>query len=229
MKKLFTMLFIISFFIIGCSKEEDKTRIVDKRENFMERITLKESSTFIDKNTMNLGVTKIDVLKKEGIIEYKLQSSKDFIFNKKRININNYSFFIKEDKLYLKDNYITYLNGKKYIYIKNIYEGYIDDIKDNSVLNLDFFILNMFLNEITKDVSKKINVVNYTNEIDVKGGCGFWDTYYVYGIGLTESGARAQIRDTIDSGAVNECVALGEIESVPASGGLAWAQAYCCN
>jgi len=101
-------------------------------------------------------------------------------------------FYIEDEILHIKGKPevgVTLLNGEPYIISEN-YKGSIDKF-DKSNLDRNYVLLLFTLREITSDPKKKVKSSIYRGfNTKNRGACEFWDTYWVFQFGISESTAE---------------------------------------
>jgi len=226
-KTTFTFILLISSF--SCSNDDSFEL---NSTNLEGKIELKKSTDLVTPFFQNLGGTEIIVTNDSFGTKYKAESKKKFKFNGKFSSLSDYTVI-------LKDGFIVLENDERYkislnndiAYIKTPeFSGNINEANEiKSLKNIKTFILLTYLKEITSDNSKKISL---NSTLANKASCSFWNTYYSIGVGLTEAAAQAdlqyEVQDAINSGDANGCTKIGGAEAVAFSGGIVWAQAWCC-
>ncbi len=240
MKNIFkftVIMFTTLVVIFSCSENTD---LIDtefnnlKKLELNQKIELKETSTNISNNFFNIGVTKIVVKNTSKHISYKAKTQKTFYMNGEIIDLSNYNVILEGNSLYLEnDNSIklSIYQGKPYV-ISNSYMGFP---KERDFSNKKFNILLLFMKEIVTKNEFKLNASIQKTNLN-KEGCSFWNTYYIYGTGGSQSVAEANLTSEIalyteSGGPLEGCTSIGNSNS-----GCLWeeygcvaTQAYCCN
>ncbi|UMB60413.1 hypothetical protein MHL31_15180 [Lutibacter sp. A80] len=227
-----TFTIIILIILLSCSNDDNQIEL--KSFNLEEKIELKKSTDFVTPFFQNLGATEIIVTKNTMGTNYKASSKKQFKFNGEFHSLSDFTVIFKDGYIVLErdERYKISLNDNNIAYIVTPeFSGYINQSNEiKSLKNIKTFILLTFLKEITSNNSKKINLeLSLANKT---ASCGYWNTYYSIGVGLTEPAAQAdleyEVQDAINSGDANGCEKIGEPSAIPFSGGTVWAQAWCC-
>lgn len=255
MKKLsfytFTaILSIVLLTITSCSKEENNlnkngeaatSTLQRLKEDFkLGEITVGSTTTIISESFFNLGVIKIKVVKNESEITYLFETTSSFVIQGKNVNLSTKEFVLKDNFIYEKSspNYsISILNNEYYIETVN-YEGFLKDYKvfdesENSESNLKISLLLLFLNEIKMDKEAKLEYTLHVENFELSArGCSIANTKYVYGIGLTQAAATANLEFSIDdeqNGGRLDCRRLGTTSITNWGGFYTAMNTYCCD
>lgn len=191
-----------------------------------------ETTSFVSDLLFNLGVIGINITNNTESILYEFRTKKSFKFNGEFVNLSNYTILFENGMLSLDTNSelkLTLVDNQPYI-IKPNYSGFLDNNSDN-FRNLELNILLLFMKEmiITNDI--KINTLELLDaEYSQRGGCSFWNTYYVVATGGSRSVAATNLKYKEDDD-VEGCREIGDADS-----SCVWddhlciaTQAYCCD
>lgn len=124
---------------------------------------------------------------------------------------------------------LTLLDNQPYI-IKPGYSGIMKNTSDD-FKNVDLNVLLLFMKEMIITNDMKINAISLLNgELSQRGGCSYWNTYYVVASGGSRSVAETNLKDKDDDDVVG-CREIGGSDS-----SCIWenhicvaTQAYCCD
>ncbi|OIP47398.1 MAG: hypothetical protein AUK46_05280 [Flavobacteriaceae bacterium CG2_30_31_66] len=234
--KLALSILAISVVIYSCTQEESlgsNSENLDNLEVLSQKSTLNESTKQVSNLFFNLGVSAIEVTKKDNKMLLSLTSEKTFKFNNNSINLSDYSVSIDEKLITLKEDVrfkIGLIDNKAFIISPN-YIGFYDKADLEIKKNIKTFVLVSFLNELLYD-KEKISVSENADYVK-KGGCSFLDQGFSVGVGVNSTSAQADLQasmeDDIASGATAGCRKIGEPEAVAFTGGTVWVQTWCCS
>lgn len=240
MNKIFkqSLSVILAVICFGCSQEKiDSDELNQKNYELESRIALNNSTTNVSELFLNMGVTAITVTESPNSKLYEFRTEKLFALNGNWIDINEYPILFKDGMISLANNStlnLTIYNNQPYIVSDN-YTGALDN--NSKLNNIELSLLQLFMNEMIIENSEKIdaNFIYEQNSLR-SSGCGFWDTYYVYGTGGSSSVAQANLQDSIAEdtgigGDVEGCRAFGGVDTSCLWGNHACVstQAYCCD
>ncbi len=239
MKKItLTIVTLLAVLIVfqSCRKEEENYKHLAYNFNeITDRVALKTSTKRVSDIFFNAGVVEVLVSKRDkDKFIYNFQTKKYFYINGEKVDFKNIQIIFDKNFIYLKNDpkfKMSLIDNKPFV-VSNNYVGFP---KPEFYHNSTFNILLLFLNEmITVGSDKEESEIKIQNK-NVDGGCSFWNTYYVYGTGVSQNAAEANLQSEIgvhtgSGGLVEGCTPLGGSNS-----GCMWEefgcvamQAYCC-
>lgn len=215
-------------FTTSCSKEE-KLENTNYEFDLKTSVTVQDNTYLVSSLFFKMGVTNIIVKPDNGSYKYSCNAQKVFYFNGDLINLSDYELELKNDFLSISgvDSYmVSLVNGLPYI-ITPEYKGLLHDAED-IVFDNALFILLLYMNEITLSENKKGDFM--IEKIDIKR-CSFWDTYYVFGMGLSSSTSADRLESEIDNHNMGSCSPIGSTDTscIWGSHGCISTQAFCCE
>lgn len=226
----------IGVLIQSCSKEEQlnlENENLNNLETLSNRITLNETTNKVSSLFLNLGISEIDVKVKDNQKVVSLTSEKEFGFNGDAVNLSNYSVSVSNKLIILNEdnNFKAGIVENKAFIMTPDYTGFYDEADLITRENVKTFVLIGYLNELLY-TKEKFSFTETSNSL-AKGGCGFWDTYYSVGVGLTPTTAKANLEysmeEDISSGDADGCTKIGKPEAVPLTNGTVQVQGWCCS
>lgn len=241
MNKIFklSLSVILAVICFGCSQEKINSDELNQKTYELEsRIALNNTTSNVSELFLNMGVTAITVSENPNYKLYEFRTEKLFALNGNWIDLNEYPILLKDGMISFANKStlnLTIYNNQPYIVSEN-YTGVLNS--NNSTLqSVELNILQLFMNEMITENNAKFdaNFVYEQNSLR-SSGCGFWDTYYVYGTGGSSSVAQANLQDSIAEdtgigGDVQGCRAFGGNDTSCLWGNHACVstQAYCCD
>lgn len=232
MKKSYLLLITVLIFA-SCEKEEIST---ENEEVFSEvnllnletKYSSRKSSQEFSHLLYNLGVSELNVERKKDNLKLTAVSPKPFNYRGKKNYLSDYSIKLSQEHLILEQDsrYKVSISDQEIIYVETPeYKGIIQKASLDVLQDVKLFILLSYLNEVMDNS-------DFNSKLHYKNSCSFWDTVYSIGVGLTPTGAQADLQDSMEQdvsgGEVEGCTKMGEAEAVPFTGGTVYAQAWCC-
>ena len=228
MKKQITIsLIFLGLLTFSCEKHDDQT--ADHSYDLQTHISIQENTSLVSNLFFKTGVTKIIVETANDESRFFSNTTKPFFLNGDVINMSDYEICLKGNFLKIGgiENYrVSMQDGKPYI-VTPKFRGLLTDANDD-VLDNTLIILLFYLNELTMPVELKGDnmVINSQQK-----GCSFWDTYYVFGVGLSSSTATDKLDSESDEYGMEDCTLIGDadVSCIWGSHGCVATQAYCCE
>jgi|GEM_PF-3475881 len=205
--------------------------------NLSDQVVLTQTTNFISDIFLNMGVSKIIVTRNGNSIEFGVETIKTFFLNGKNIDLSEYIFVLEDDFLKIKDfdNIKLSVSGDDLYVMSSSYFGLVKD-KQHFFDSLEFNILLFFIREITLNLENKIEFSQAVTTYANRQGCSFWNSYYIYSAGLSQSSSEANLKDEISNymgagGSLSDCRKVGGIDTTCARGNhiCISTQAVCCD
>lgn len=208
-KLIIACLIALSSFVIviSCTQENIESKIDSKQttiesemsfrgiqNNLNDTIQVLASTTLISEFFFNIGVKKITVEEKSIGLSYKFETSKNFNACGKSIDFSSKEFILKDNLIYEKSNpeYSVTFKDNAYFIFSPSNNDYLE-MFTNFGESEEITSLVVFLHEIILENSVKTEFDTHMQNFDLRGGCSFWNTYYLIGAGATTSAANANL------------------------------------
>ena len=254
-KVMMSSLFIAAAVLFSCEKEEVKTNVESSKDvtsnstDFGQEKMVQSLSELQDKNTVlnttdrvsdiffQMGVSQIYVEESSQGIIYSFEANKSFGIGGEDVDLSNKTITFNGTELFMESNEntkVSIIDGAPHISTPD-YEGPFENINGEQV-TANIQILMLFLHEITTTSEFKNTFEDALSEYEeinsamAGGGCGFWNTYYVYSVGASQSVAQAGLPGEIASADVGGCSTIGGVDTscLVDNHFCASTQAFCC-
>jgi hypothetical protein len=217
--------------VFSCSNETDlMNNPITENLELNQKIQLNNTTTMVSNNFLNMGITEVVVENKSKIVLYKVKTQKTFYLNGENIDLSTYNIVVENNFISIKNDNsfkLSVYQNKPYV-VSGSYSGFP---KSDFYSNKNFNILLFFMKEIITNDEFKLNSKTFLKDnTQRRGGCSFWNTYYVYGTGGSQSVAQANLTSEISSYDLSGCSSIGGSNSgcLWAEYGCVSSQAYCC-
>ncbi len=229
MKSNFSILFtsVLSLFlVVSCNHDNIVNENLAQNEELELNIQNKllESTSEVSSIFLNMGVTEINVTNMTTSKIYSFVDKKSFYINGESVNLSKYEIVLENNMIHLNTNdnlNLSIKNNKPYI-VSDSYVGFPNDRFYNSI---DFNILLLTMNELITEVELKFDSNDFLLSKD-SARCSFWNTYYVYGTGASQSVAQANLTAEIEdySSDLAGCTEIGS-----SNNGCLWEEFGCIS
>lgn len=190
--KLLCLITLVGVIFYSCSVEDDSNETKSSFKSLKDMIIIKESSNLLTKQFASLGVTRVNISKKNDffhrlsgeVIEYSFDEAKPFYVDNQLVDISNFKFILSDDNFILDNNTSYYLSVENGIFYLNSPSNKINLMNDNQQYQFDVesSLLLLAFNELTSFDSR----IPAENEVQsYPAPCNFWNKYEVISLGFT--------------------------------------------
>lgn len=191
-------LFLLLSAVVACSKddsvEKNDAGLSKRSPGFESLITVTRSTDLTTDTFFNMGVRSINVSQNSDAITYTFDAYRDFELNGTTYSYGPKRFILKDEALFEAGDpstAIVYRNRDFYVRTG----GSETPLRQmtNFGENNNIAALVILTHQLTADPLTTTSYSNHVAAFSSGGGCSFWDTYYVFGIGMTDAAASADL------------------------------------
>lgn len=252
---MLSSLMVIASMMFSCEKEEVKTNEESSKDvthsptdyskekkdqslsELEDEITVLNTTHLVSNIFFQMGVTQINVEESNQGLVYSFEAEKTFGLGGEDFDLSNRTITFNGSELFMdniENTKVSIVDGVPHVSTLD-YEGPFENLNGEQV-TANIQLLMLFLNEITTPSELKntfeeaLSEYEEINSAIAGGGCGFWNTYYVYSVGASQAVAQAGLPGEIASYDLGGCSTIGDVDTscLVDNHFCASTQAFCC-